>query len=540
MLTVPGEQAFSVFERSQAGAGSLDFLLGGSEMGRLMLANDWSHSSLGSPDTWPQSLRTAVRFMLTSGHPMYIWWGEDGACLYNDAYRASIGPERHPSSLGRPALEVWAEIWDVIGPQIEQVMAGGPPTWHQNQLVPITRHGRREDVYWTYSYGPIDDATAETGIGGVLVVCAETTATVLADRQRTAQIERLQRLFNQAPSFMATLEGAEFRITSVNAAYMRLVGDRDILGRPVAEALPDAVAQGYVELLRRVYESGEAFASNGAKYAVEVASGGPIDERYIDFVYQPMTDETGRVTGIFVEGHDVTEQKEAEIALHNSSALREQFIAVLGHDLRNPIAAINGGMALLRKTPLSDRAKAVVSLIEGSATRMTGLIDNITDFARGRLGGGLTITRDSAEPLEPLLQHVIAELQTTAPGQVIETSFALTEPVDCDRTRIGQLASNLLGNAITHGASERPIRFCAATADGWFELSVANFGEQISPSVAAQMFEPFARGTHRPNQQGLGLGLYISQEIAKAHGGRITMDSTAEETIFTFRMPLQA
>ena len=93
-------------------------------MGALMRAQDWSTSSLGDPTTWPQSLRTAVRLILNSGHPMYIWWGADGACLYNDAYRQSIGPERHPGSLGRPAREVWSEIWDIIGPQIEQVMAG--------------------------------------------------------------------------------------------------------------------------------------------------------------------------------------------------------------------------------------------------------------------------------------------------------------------------------------------------------------------------------------------------------------------------------
>jgi len=135
---------------SQA-AGTIEFLSGDGEMARLMRGHDWSQSSLGSPENWPQPLRTAVRLMLTTGHPMYIWWGDDGACLYNDAYRSSIGPERHPCSLGRPAREVWEEIWEIIGPQIEQVMSGGPATWHENQLVPITRNGRREDVYWTYS-----------------------------------------------------------------------------------------------------------------------------------------------------------------------------------------------------------------------------------------------------------------------------------------------------------------------------------------------------------------------------------------------------
>jgi sigma-B regulation protein RsbU (phosphoserine phosphatase) len=128
-----------------------------------------------------------------------------------------------------------------------------------------------------------------------------------------------------------------------------------------------------------------------------------------------MTDETGHVIGIFLEGHDVTEQKQAEIALQNTSALREQFIAVLGHDLRNPIAAISSGVSLLRKTPLNDRATRIVDLMENSTVRMLDLITNIMDFARGRLGGGLTVERNVAEPLEPLLRHLIAELQTSAP-----------------------------------------------------------------------------------------------------------------------------
>ncbi|MEA2880441.1 MAG: hypothetical protein QOF14_5637 [Hyphomicrobiales bacterium] len=168
-----------------------DFLAGGGEMGAIMRAHDWSDSSLGDPATWPQSLRTAVRLLLNTGHPMYIFWGEDGACIYNDAYRHSIGPERHPGSLGRPAREVWDEIWDIIGPQIEQVMAGRGATWHENHLVPITRNGRREDVYWTYSFSPLDDETAPTGVGGVLVTVTETTQHVLAEQRLGALIQKL-------------------------------------------------------------------------------------------------------------------------------------------------------------------------------------------------------------------------------------------------------------------------------------------------------------------------------------------------------------
>jgi signal transduction histidine kinase len=475
--------------------------------------------------------------MLTTGHPMYIWWGQDGACLYNDAYRSSIGPERHPSSLGRPAREVWDEIWDIIGPQIEQVMAGGPATWHENQLVPITRNGKREDVYWTYSYGPIDDPASPHGIGGVLVICTETTATVLSERRLAEQINRQQRLFQQAPSFIAMLEGPEHRISFANAAYMRLVGNRPVLGRTVAEALPEAAAQGYVNLLDSVFRSGTATTSFGAKYVMEDGAGGVVRERYVDFVYQPIEDENGRVTGVFVDGHDVTAQKEAEIALSNNAALREQFIAVLGHDLRNPLAAINGGMNLLVKTSLDEKARAIVDLVRGSATRMAGLIDNVMDLARGRLGGGLALERSAAEQLEPLIRQVVAELRMSAPHRVIDIRIAVTEPVDCDRARIGQLVSNLVGNAIDHGAPDQPIQVTAAIRDDWFEFSVTNAGEQIPHASLDRIFDPYARGAHRPGRQGLGLGLYISNEISKAHGGTLSVISTSNQTIFTFRMP---
>ena len=136
---------------------SNSFLSGGGEMGALIRAFDWSSTALGAPQHWPQALRTSVRSLLSTRHPMYIFWGAEGLCFYNDAYRQSIGSERHPSSLGQPARSVWQEIWPIIGPQVDQVMRGDGATWHENALVPITRDGVREDVYWTYSYGPIDD-----------------------------------------------------------------------------------------------------------------------------------------------------------------------------------------------------------------------------------------------------------------------------------------------------------------------------------------------------------------------------------------------
>ena len=289
-------------------------------MGALMRAHDWSTSSLGSPSGWPQSLRTAVRLMLNTGHPMYIWWGPELACLYNDAYRRSIGPERHPRSLGRPAREVWAEIWPIIGPQIEQVMSGRGATWHVDQLVPITRHGRVEDVYWTYSYSPIDDESAPGGIGGVLVVCSETTQQVLAARQLGAERDRLARLFEQAPIFMALLQGPEHRFEIANPAYLQLVGHRPVVGKTIAEALPEAAGQGYVALLDSVFAVGQAYSANGAKYEIRTTPDGPAEQRFLDFVYQPIKDAAGAVTGIFVLGADVTLQTQSYHALRESEA----------------------------------------------------------------------------------------------------------------------------------------------------------------------------------------------------------------------------
>ncbi len=308
---------------------SLAFLSGGGEMGALMRAHDWSTSSLGSPDLWPQALRTVVRIILNTGHPMYIWWGQDLACLYNDAYRLSIGPERHPGSLGRPAREVWGEIWDIIAPQIDQVMSGGGATWHENQLVPITRHGRREEVYWTYSYGPIDD---EGGVGGVLVVCTETTQQVLAARTLAAEREQFAQLFHASPSFMAVLQGPEHRFQLINPAYLRLLGHRELLGRTAREAAPEVEGQGFFELLDQVYATGHAFRADGAPIDIRRTPNAKPEHRILNFVYQPMRDAEGRVNGIFVEGVDVTEMHHALAASQESEArFRTLAEAMLNH-----------------------------------------------------------------------------------------------------------------------------------------------------------------------------------------------------------------
>jgi signal transduction histidine kinase len=220
-----------------------------------------------------------------------------------------------------------------------------------------------------------------------------------------------------------------------------------------------------------------------------------------------------------------------------TAELREQFIAVLGHDLRNPLASIEAGSAMLLREGLSSRGTMIVGHVQTSVKRMGGLINDMLDFARGRLGGGFQLARDCNTLLAPLLEQVVGELQAAWPDSIIETDFALNHVVNCDSNRIAQLASNLVSNALKHGALDKPVRVLASTNERGFELSVINEGEPIEPAVLGRLFQPFFRVAHRSMYQGLGLGLYIASEIARAHGGQLDVESTSERTRFTLRIP---
>jgi two-component sensor histidine kinase len=205
-----------------------DFLAGGGELGALTRAFDWSKTSLGPPQTWPQSLRVTVRLVLTSRHPMFIWWGPELIQFYNDAYRETMGPERHPGALGARGRECWAEIWDIIGPQIEYVMAGNGATWHEDQLVPVTRHGRREDVWWTYSFGPID---FEGEVGGILVVCKDVTSEHRTREALHLVNEELKHRVKNTLTVLGAVATQTFRDPSSKADLAKYQGRLAVFGR---------------------------------------------------------------------------------------------------------------------------------------------------------------------------------------------------------------------------------------------------------------------------------------------------------------------
>jgi PAS domain S-box-containing protein len=313
---------------------SADFLAGGGEMGALTRAYDWSANPLGAPETWPQSLRTAVRILLNTNHPMFIWWGPKLIQFYNDAYRQTMGPERHPGALGQGGRECWTEIWDIIGPQIEQVMSGGGATWHENQLVPVTRHGRLEQVCWTYGFSPIDE---DDGIGGVLVVCRDVTKEYLAAnalREREAELARVQQL--------GRIGGLEVDLRSG-------FGNRRSPEYLLIHGLPPAAAdEPHEDWVQRIHPEDreatekifrDAVAGDVCDYSVQYRIVRPSDgeTRWISVKSTIERDENGKAIRLVGAHTDVTEQVVADLALRQSE---EQF-----RKLADQLAELNATLA---------------------------------------------------------------------------------------------------------------------------------------------------------------------------------------------------
>ncbi|HEY0028323.1 MAG TPA: PAS domain-containing protein, partial [Allosphingosinicella sp.] len=292
----------------------LAFLAEGGDMGRRMREHDWTTSPLGPPEDWPQALKTATSIVLSSKFPMFLAWGPELGFLYNDGYTDILGG-KHPAALGHRFEDIWLEIWSDIQP-IAQRAISGEATFYENLPLTMTRKGYEEQTFFTFSYSPVRDRSG--GVGGMLCTCVETTQAVLAQRERVSEAERLRQLFDQAPGFMAVLRGPEHQFEISNAAYLQLVGHRDLTGKTVRQALPDVSGQGFFELLDTVYRSGKAFNGRDMGVDIQPAPGAPVEEHWVDFVYAPIVGADGKTSGIFVQGYDVTERHLAAEALRES------------------------------------------------------------------------------------------------------------------------------------------------------------------------------------------------------------------------------
>jgi PAS domain S-box-containing protein len=297
------------------------FLNGGGECGALIARRDWSSTSVGPIDSWPQSLKTATSIMLRSPVPIVMLWNADGVMLYNDAYSVFAG-RRHPDLLGSKVREGWPEVAD-FNDNVMKVVLGGGTLHYKDQELTLDRHGSPQPAWMDLDYSPVLGEDGEPA--GVLAIVVETTDRVHADRRLKEDRERLAVMFEQAPGFMAMLRGPEHRFELANPAYERLIGRSNLTGKTALEVLPEVAAQGYIELLDRVFSSGQPFTSSASPIAIQMPDGS-VSERFLDFVYQPIT-EAGQVVGIFVEGYDVTEAQRGAVERDRAQAalLRSEF-----------------------------------------------------------------------------------------------------------------------------------------------------------------------------------------------------------------------
>ena len=541
---------------------------GPGEMRALCRALDWSATPLGPVGSWPVSLRTVVGSVLGSRNPMFLFWGPELIQIYNDAYRPSLGGgaggvSRHPRALGMRGREFWTDIWDAIGPQIEQVMTTGVATWHEDQYLPIERDGHLDDVWWTYSYGPVHDDDGR--INGVLVVCQETTQRKRAEEEREQLLgalelerSRLAEVFRQAPSFLAVVRGPDHVLELANNAYYAMVGHRSIIGRPIAEALPEMRDQGFIDLLDQVLATGEPYIGREVPISLVRRAGGEPEERFVDFVYQPIREEDGTCSGIVAHGHDVTAQvisrreverllAESELAraeAESANRIKSQFLTTMSHELRTPLNAIGGYTELLQMgidTPMSKRQQQFLDRIQQSQHHLLGLINEVLDFAKLETG---TIGYDIGEvPVHGVVSAAEALVEPQARAKHLDLRIGdcpATLIARADAEKMRQIVINLLSNAVKFTGPGGRIAVRATGDDHEIRVEVSDTGIGIDEDQLEAIFGAFVQvhGDLTRPYEGTGLGLAISRDLARGMGGDLAVRSTpGTGSTFTLILP---
>jgi PAS domain S-box-containing protein len=284
---------------------SLAFIADGGEMGQLIREFDWANTPLGTPETWPLSLKTTVGIVLHSAFPMFLFWGKDLVCFYNDSFRPSLGVDGKHPAIGKPGKDVWGDIWEQIWPWLSQVIETGKPVFFEDQLVPFYRNGRTEEIYWTFSYSPAygDDGT----INGIFVTCFETTQKVRMLGQLEDSTRQFRNLIRDATVGIVVLAGQEKKVQIVNEAYGRLINRsvEELQDQRLWDVIPEAAAE-FDPMLEQVRLTGKPVYLYEHPYSVY--TGDKQINGFLNVVYQPFREADGTITGIMAMCQDVTEQ----------------------------------------------------------------------------------------------------------------------------------------------------------------------------------------------------------------------------------------
>lgn len=537
------------------------FCVGGREMAERMRSYDWQSTSLGSPLSWPESLRLVLGVCFDSQFPIAVWWGPDLIQFYNDSYRPILGATKHPDAFGRSARETWPEIWPTIGPMVEQVMTKGEAVKGDDMPLVLDRNGYPELCHFTFSYSPIRDTSG--AIVGMFTAAVETTNRVAAERRQAFQLALADRLRglgdpDEITEAATELLGQYLKVSRVFYAEIdEAIGTFRIPARWIAAPdLPDLPATGRADdfspALLKSLRAGKAFvvddlqtdermASYAHLYAaldirsiviVPLVKSGRLKANFnvADTVPRHWTFEDIEViTDVAERTWDAVERLRAEAELRAGDRLKDNFLAMLAHELRNPLAPISAAAQLLLLGQLDQaRIKTTSEIISRQVKHMTGLVDDLLDVSR--VTRGLInlekvevdikhVATDALEQVRPLLEsrrHQLVFSPVTGPAFV-----------KGDKKRLVQVIANLLNNAAKYTPEGGIISLKAELQGEYVLLCVADSGIGMEPEFTDRAFNLFAQAerTFDRSQGGLGIGLALVKSLVDLHGGRVSARS---------------
>ncbi|MDB5893795.1 MAG: response regulator [Rhodoferax sp.] len=497
---------------------TLKFLSGGGEMGKFIRAHPWADSPLGEPAEWPSTLKTVVRLILTSNDPMLVFWGPEFIQFYNDAASGSLGSQRHPAALGKPAAEWWPEAWHIIGRELEDVMAGLGATWHEDALVPIRRNGVVENVWWTYGYSPIED---DTGVCGVMAICNDVTEQHLGKAMVKESYRALVDSMDEAfcvidVLFDASSRPYDYRFLEANPTFTAQSGLVDAVGKTILE-LAGGVESHWLDAYADTALTGEP-----RRLLEEFTS---LNRWFEVYAFRVGTAHGGPVGVLF---KDVTQRVQAEKAKQEDDRRKDEFLAMLAHELRNPLAPISAAADLLRLAS-SDQAKVkrASAVISRQVKHMTGLIDDLLDVSRVTRG----IVSLNLQPVE--VKHVVlAAIEQVRPLMEARHHVLTIEMghqpahVQADENRLVQVFSNVLNNAVKYTPAGGNIHVALNIAHK-VSVTIRDDGIGMDPQTLGQAFELFAQAERSSDraQGGLGIGLALVRSLVQLQGGTVTAQS---------------
>ena len=514
---------------------SLKFLEGGGEMGALMRNKDWNHTSLGPPHTWPASLRTTLGILLHSKFPMFLFWGAESICFYNDAYRPSLGNDgKHPFILGQKGETAWPEIWSFIKPQIDQVMQGGEATWYEDQFLPIYRNGKIEDVYWTFSYSPVIDQIGN--IAAVFVTCSETTGKFTAQAELRESEQKFRLLANNMPQLVwtANTTGQFNYFNDSVQAYLGETADERLAARWLQSIHP-AEREAYLQAWQQAVTNGDSFIF---EHRLQKQDG---SWRWHLCRAVPQKNKDGQIHMWVGTCTDIEDLKEAD-------QQKNYFIRLASHELQTPVTTLKAYVQLLQERYAKSPdifLKKGLEVLGRQTEQQIKLITELLDLSKIKTGN-LTL-RKRPFLVNQFLRDIIQQNTLLYADYSFvfsnESSIHNNITIAADQERLSQVLTNLLSNAVKYSPQNKQIHINAAFNTSEIIISVHDFGIGIPAALQEKIFERFYR-VEDPGQEsvsGFGIGLFISSEIIKRHGGRIWVTSQAGRgSVFYFSLPVAA